>query len=200
VFTLKRPSASAIEQQLAAASRLPAATPELLPLTRNPISPPNIPPGFVHDHSRSNLDQGPAALAAAKRALKNWQMFNLGWVRVANLEAQISPGQIVAVEVHSLGLWTLNLSRIRGVVDTPTAFGFLYTTTTMHVEEGEERFLLEFTPETGEVFYDLEAVSRPRNPLARIGFPVTRAFQHRFARDSHQRMRQAVLAAEPEVS
>lgn len=196
MFTFKRPSASSIEQQIAAASRLPAATPELLPLTRDLISPPNIPPGFVHDHSRSNLGHGLAAFAAAKRALKNWQMFNLGWVRVANLEARINPGQIVAIEVHSLGLWTLNLSRIRGAVDTPTAYGFIYTTTAMHVEEGEERFLLEFTPETGEVFYDLEVVSRPRNLLARIGFPITRAFQHRFARDSHQRMREAVLATE----
>jgi uncharacterized protein (UPF0548 family) len=58
----------------------------------------------------------------------------------------------------------------------------------MHVEEGEELFLLEFDPATGQVSYQLEAVSRPRNLLARLGFPITRAFQHRFARDSHQRM------------
>jgi uncharacterized protein (UPF0548 family) len=123
-------------------------------------------------------------------------MFSLGWARVANPEAQITPGQIVAVEVLSLGLWTLNLSRIRGIVDTPIAFGFIYTTTSLHTEEGEERFLLEFDPGTGEVFYDLEAVSRPHNLLARLAFPITRSFQHRFARDSHKCMRQAVSASE----
>ncbi len=121
-------------------------------------------------------------------------MFDLGWVRVANPNASIAPEQIVAVEAHSLGLWTLNLSRITETVDTPTRFGFLYATTEMHVEQGEERFLLELDAATGKVCYDLEAVSRARDPLARLGFPVTRAFQHRFARDSHRRMWEEVVA------
>ena len=121
-------------------------------------------------------------------------MFNLGWVRVANHEAPIAFGQIVAVEVRALGLWSLNLSRIAEVVDTPTQLGFLYATTALHVEEGEERFLLEFDAATGNVWYQLEAASRPRNALARLGYPITRAFQHKFARDSHQSMRNAVLS------
>ena len=123
-------------------------------------------------------------------------MFNLGWVRVANHEAPIAFGQIVAVEVHALGLWSLNLSRIAEVVDTPTQFGFIYITTALHVEEGEERFLLDFDPATGNVWYQLEAISRPRNPLARLGYPVTRAFQHKFARDSRQKMQAEILAGQ----
>ena len=122
-------------------------------------------------------------------------MFDLGWTRVANPHASITAGQIVAVEAHTLGLWTLNLSRILEVVDTRTRFGFIYATTEMHVEQGEERFLLEFDPETGHIDYVLEAASLPRNALARLGFPVTRSFQHKFARDSHRRMRQELLAA-----
>jgi uncharacterized protein (UPF0548 family) len=120
-------------------------------------------------------------------------MFDLGWLRVANPSAAIVFGQIVAVEAHSRGLWSINLSRIEEVADTRTRFGFLYATTTMHVEQGEERFLLEFEPTTGDVWYELEAVSRPQNAMARLGLPVTRAFQHRFARDSHRRMKQVVL-------
>ena len=115
-------------------------------------------------------------------------MFNLGWVRVANPEAIIAVGQLVAVEVHALGIWSLNLSRVTQAVDSPTRFGFIYATTEMHVEQGEERFLLEFDLASGDLFYQLEAVSRPRNSLAWLGFPVTRSFQHRFARDSHRRM------------
>jgi uncharacterized protein (UPF0548 family) len=120
-------------------------------------------------------------------------MFDLGWVRVANPDARIVAGQLVAVEVRSLGLWTLNVSRILETIETPRSFGFLYATTKLHVEEGEERFLLQFDPESGSVTYKLEAISRPRSNLARLGFPVTRTFQHRFARDSHRRMGDAVL-------
>jgi uncharacterized protein (UPF0548 family) len=119
-------------------------------------------------------------------------MFDLGWVRVANSDAAIAPEQIVAVETRTLRLWTLNLSRITQAVDSATKFGFVYATTAMHVEEGEERFLLDLDLATGEVYYDLEAVSRPRTALAQLGLPVTRSFQHRFSRESHLRMREEV--------
>lgn len=119
-------------------------------------------------------------------------MFDLGWVRVVNSTAPIACGELVAVEVHSLGLWTLNLSRIVETVDSETQFGYVYATTLHHVEQGEERFLLRLDPETGEVSYELEAVSRPRHILAKIAYPITRHFQHKFARDSHRRMQQAV--------
>jgi uncharacterized protein (UPF0548 family) len=82
----------------------------------------------------------------------------------------------------------LNLSRITEVIDTSGRFGFVYATTELHVEAGEERFLLEFDPATGDVCYELEALSRPHNALARLGFPVTRRFQHKFAHDSHRHM------------
>jgi uncharacterized protein (UPF0548 family) len=81
------------------------------------------------------------------------------------------------------------MSRIVETVDTPTRFGFLYATTPMHVEQGAERFLLEFNPTTGEVLYVLEAISRPRHLFARLGWPLSRHFQHQFVRESHNRMR-----------
>jgi uncharacterized protein (UPF0548 family) len=119
-------------------------------------------------------------------------MFDLGWVRVANPGARIASGQVVAVEVHSLGLWSVNLCQILETIDSETCFGFLYATTSHHIEQGEESFILRFDAATGEVVYLLEAVSRPRHFLAKLGYPITRSFQHRFARESHRRMRQAV--------
>jgi uncharacterized protein (UPF0548 family) len=86
----------------------------------------------------------------------------------------------------------VNLSRVTEIIDSPTRFGFMYTTTALHVEEGQERFVLEFDPETESVSYLLEAVSRPRHFLARMAYPFSRAMQHRFARDSHARMRRGV--------
>lgn len=119
-------------------------------------------------------------------------MFDLGWVRVANPTVRIESGEVVAVEAHTLGLWSLNLSRILEVVDTPVRFGFLYATTQFHVEDGEELFLLELDPASGEVTYTLEAVSRPQSPVAFLGFPITRIFQHKFAQDSHRRMKESI--------
>ena len=147
---------------------------------------------FSHDQSRSCLGYGKEIFAAARSAFKKWQMFDLGWARVANPEASIACGQVVAVEVHSLGLWSVNLSQILETVDSETQFGFLYSTTVHHLEQGEETFILRFDSVSGEVGYELEAVSRPRDLLAQVGYPITRHYQHRFARDSHRRMRQAV--------
>jgi len=152
-----------------------------------------VDPGdLAHDRSLSSLGFGDAVFASAKRAFANWKMFDLGWVHVVNAAAPIERGQIIAVEVHALGLWSVNLSRILETVDSETQFGFLYSTTNQHVEQGEETFILCRNPDTAEVSYELEAVSRPRHVLARLGFPMARFFQHRFARDSHRRMREAV--------
>jgi len=193
VFTLKRPTAAAIEGKIAAAGRLELDFQGILGWPHG-IMAGRLEPRMAHDFSRTRLGNGEAKFSAAKKAFERWVMFDLGWVRVANTNAAIELNQIVAVEAHTLGLWTLNLSKIVKVVDSATAFGFVYATTVMHVEAGEERFLLEFEPETGDVWYELEAVSRPRAALARLGLPVTRAFQKRFARESHERMRQETEA------
>lgn len=178
---------------------MPAAPQRFLFVTNGLDTVHRLPFGFAHDYSRSQIGRGQSAFAAARLAFRRWAMFDLGWVRVANSKAIIVPGQVVAVEAHTLGMWSLSLSRITEVIDTPTRFGFVYLTTKMHVEEGEERFLLVFDPENGELFYELEAVSRPRNALARLGFPFTRHFQRRFARDSHRRILKEIVAPEADA-
>jgi len=62
-----------------------------------------------------------------------------------------------------------------------------------HVESGEERFSVEWRRQDGSVWYDLLAFSRPRHPLAKLGTPMGRALQRRFARDSLQAMARAVV-------
>ena len=106
--------------------------------------------------------------------MRQWLHFDLGWVSIANPEAIITPGQIIAVEAHTLGLWSLNFNRILYVIDEdsprkPRRFGYAYGTTHLHVESGEELFVLEQDPTTGDVFYDLLAISRPSHWLAKLG-------------------------------
>jgi uncharacterized protein (UPF0548 family) len=154
-----------------------------------------VPPGFDCDHTRTQIGHGIEAFRAARQAFLAWLQFDLGWVRVANPDAPIAPGQLVAVEAHALGLWSLNISRILYTIDEPARFGFAYATTSMHVERGEERFLIEFDPDSGAVYYDLLAVSQPASLLARLAYPYTRSQQRRFARDSHLRMKE--IAGKP---
>jgi uncharacterized protein (UPF0548 family) len=146
----------------------------------------------VHDFSRSEIGRGTRVFGAAREAFQRWQQFDLGWVQVINPNARITPGQLVGVEAHTAFLWSVNLSRIAEIVDLPTCFGFLYTTTALHIEEGQERFILELDPASESVTYLVEAVSRPRHQLARVAYPFSRAMQHRFARDSHVRMKRCL--------
>jgi uncharacterized protein (UPF0548 family) len=189
VFSLRKLSEDAIQEQIIIARGSPSKSPWLLTITDGLLDDDLGP--FVYDRSRTCLGSGKSVFNAAKRAFANWQMFDLGWVRVVNTAAPIECRQIIAVEVRALGFWSVNLSQILETVDSETQFGFLYSTTLRHIEQGEETFLLRFDPATGEVSYELEAVSRPRHFLARLEYPITRSFQHKFARDSHRRMSQA---------
>jgi uncharacterized protein (UPF0548 family) len=187
MFSFTRPTAAEIDGRIAAARSVPPFKSSYLLMERG-WRVEEIPFGFAHDETRSRLGSGERIFASAKRAFECWAQFDLGWVRVANPSATIAVGEIIAVETESLGLWALNLSRIVASIDSENLFGFIYATTALHIEEGEERFLLRFDHATGDTWYELEAVSRPRSKLARIGYPITRAFQHKFAGDSHRRM------------
>ena len=85
----------------------------------------------------------------------------------------------------------MNVSRIVYVIDEETRFGFAYGTLPHHVEAGEERFLVGWDREDDTVWYDILAFSRPANLLVRLGNPVARRLQRRFARDSLQAMKRA---------
>jgi uncharacterized protein (UPF0548 family) len=98
----------------------------------------------------------------------------------------------VAVVARSLGLWWLNACRVVYVMGEKDKFGFAYGTQPGHAESGEERFLVEWDRADGGVWYDILAFSRPRHPLARLGYPWTRWVQRRFARDSGAAMVRAV--------
>jgi uncharacterized protein (UPF0548 family) len=190
VFSLTKPTDGEIEREVMRASRSDVMSLEHLDASGGackggPRS------GFVQDFLRTQIGEGREAFEAAIRAFRSWKQFDLGWVRVANPTARIELGQIVAVEVQSLGLWSVNLSQIVTVIRTESQFGFIYKTTQTHMEEGEERFEVTLDLDSSAVWYVTEAVSHPRDWFALIGYPVTRAFQHRFARDSHRRMQRA---------
>ena len=78
------------------------------------------------------------------------------------------------------------------VVDEPRKFGFAYGTLPDHAESGEEKFIVEWNEADDAVCYDILAFSRPNQFLARLGYPLIRRLQKRFAQDSAAAMKRGV--------
>jgi uncharacterized protein (UPF0548 family) len=143
-----------------------------------------IPPAnYVVDHTRVRLGNSSDTFDRAKRGLTNWKQFDLGWLKATPADTPIRVGEVVAVVACVFRVWTINAARIVYVVDEPNKFGYAYGTLPGHVEQGEERFLVERTDD-GVVWYDILAFSRPRHILTKIGYPFVRRLQKRFGRES----------------
>ncbi len=119
-------------------------------------------------------------------------MFDLGWVELHRSDTQIEIGRNVAILVSHLGFWSLSSARIVYTIDEADRFGFAYGTLTEHAEIGEERFSVEFDPNSTEVWYDLLAFSRPAALFAKLGYPISRYYQKQFAQDSKSAMVRSV--------
>ena len=187
MFLLRRPSASELETL---ASRFEDAM-----LSYSPAGMAAEPPaGFRVDEARALLGRGEPAFLKAKRVLEEWKQFDLGWVEVFPRHAALEPGTVVLVLVRHLGFWSVNPCRVLYRFGGPQGpqFGFGYGTLDGHVETGEEVFKVVLDERSGEVAYEIRAVSRPRAALAWIGYPITRALQARFRRDSMAAMKRWV--------
>ncbi|HEY2866811.1 MAG TPA: DUF1990 domain-containing protein [Pyrinomonadaceae bacterium] len=144
------------------------------------------------DHNRQLLGSGEQVFEKAKTAVRQWKMFEVPGLELFYPDTPIEPGRNVAPLAHHLGFWSLNSCRIVYVIDEPYRFGFAYGTLTQHVEIGEERFTVEFHPDTGEVWYDIFAISRPGSLLIKLGYPYSRYKQKQFAVGSKAAMLRAV--------
>ena len=153
-----------------------------------------VPTGYNVDHNRIQLGSGEGTWQRAAEAIRKWRMFSMPWVNLHFASAPIQVGTDVAVSVHHLGFYSLNACRIVYVVDEDVPikrFGFAYGTLAEHAESGEERFTVEWNREDDGVWYDILAFSRPRQMLARLGYPLSRLLQKRFAQGSKAAMLQS---------
>jgi uncharacterized protein (UPF0548 family) len=154
-----------------------------------------LPSGYAVDHIRIKLGEGEKVFSMAKAALLRWDQFRLGWVEASTQKKPIETGVVVALMLRTLGLWWLNACRIVYVVEEEAPvrrFGFANGTLPDHAGTGEERFLIEWDRDSGAVWYDILAFSRPHQTLARLGYPYMRLLQEKFRRDSAAAMVRAV--------
>ena len=153
------------------------------------------PAGYNVDHNRAQLGRGEVTWQRAVEAIRSWRMFSMPWVSLHWPSAPIQVGTDVAVSVHHFGFYSLNACRIVYVVDEEVPikrFGFAYGTLAEHAETGEERFTVEWNRGDDRVWYDIVAFSRPKKMLVRLGYPLSRLLQKRFANGSKAAMLEAV--------
>lgn len=182
MFFFAKPSQSFVENFLLKARAMEFSYPDI------GATETSVPDGYVLDHNRIEIGSD---WEGAKDAVREWKMFDFDWVDISWPTTPIETGQTVAIVIQHLGFYSLNAARIVYTIDESDRFGFAYGTLEDHGESGEERFMVE-RDSKGTVWYDLKAFSRPNHVFAKLGYPVVRMFQKRFAYDSKQAMFRAV--------
>jgi uncharacterized protein (UPF0548 family) len=189
MLSLTRPTEGRIRMYLGRACAWPCSYPHVGATLGDP------PPGYVVDHHRLRLGAGPQVFDRAREALRGWAMFQIGWVEVRPRRSLIEEGTGVALLARGLGFWSLFACRIVRVIEEcgpVESIGFAYGTLSGHVLAGEERFLVRWDRRRGDVWFDLRAVSRPARLAGRLGYPLIRRVQRRFAPDSLRTMARAI--------
>lgn len=144
------------------------------------------PPGFAAKRTRAQLGAGEEVFRRAVAGLKTWAVYP-AWMSLYPQRAPIEVGTCVAIAT-SLGVHTLSAVQVIDVQETPSRFSFTLGTLPQHAVSGEERFSVT-RDEEGRVWFEIKAFSKPQHPLVKLGSPVLRLVQRRFARDSVRSLR-----------
>ena len=185
MFLLTEPSERVISEFISSQRLLPFSYPDVGATNATP------PANYTVDHNRKQLGHGDEVYQRAVNALRGWKQFDLGWVTVVPTGVPLEVGSTVAVKETAFGSWSLSAARVVYLVDDDgpvRRFGFAYGTLPDHVERGEERFTIEWNQQDDSVWYDILAFSCPRHLFVRLGFPLARLLQKRFAKESMRRM------------
>ena len=144
------------------------------------------------DRYEFSLGRGRDLFGRARACLLAWQQFRIPWLEFHGAD-RVVPDQVVATLASVAGLWFLSPCRVV-YVDAPPesdSASYAYGTLPGHPERGEERFTVCLDPITQEVRYRIAAFSRPATLLSRVGYPIARRLQRRFAAASAEALTRA---------
>jgi uncharacterized protein (UPF0548 family) len=193
-LSLTKPTPEAIEAVIAQSREQAYSYPDI-GATQGMVTPTSLSTTYAMDHNRVQVGVGEAVFQQAQQALRQWRMCNLGWAEICGTRKSIEPGTVIACVPQMFGAWLINPCRVVYKIDESvngiTRFGLAYGTLPGHAAMGEERFLVEWHHADDTVWYDILAFSQPGHWLTRVGYPIMRAFQKRYGRDSAQVMVQA---------
>ena len=142
-----------------------------------------LPEGYRHDRYRRSLGTGAAAFAAGREGLRAWAGHEHAGLPRLPARPELREG-VTLLQTLPVGPgYVFGACRVVTVVDEPSRFGFAYGTLPLHPEKGEEAFVVRRGSDD-EVVLEIVVFSRPRNLLARLGWPLGRQIQvrttHRF--------------------
>jgi uncharacterized protein (UPF0548 family) len=123
------------------------------------------PSGLQRRHWTSVL-RGTGSFDRACEAIRTWAVHRGAGLEVAT-DGPIAVGTNVAISAPLPVGFVDATCRVVAVVDEPARYGFAYGTLSVHPERGEEAFLV-VRDDDGTVHFDVEGVSRPVHPLARL--------------------------------
>ena len=189
MLSLRKPSKDTIDRWLEEQGHRDFNYPEVCATREFPL-----PGGYNIDRNSIRLGYGEATYDRAVAAVRGLHMWDFHWVQLCWPTTPIAVGSILATLTRQWGCWYLNGCRIVYLIDEGAParrFGFAYGTVDGHVEYGEERFLVEWR-EDNSVWYEILAFSCPAYWLMKLGYPLVRRLQKRFAADSLRAMVKAV--------
>ena len=191
---LQCPSQSEIEARLGSQDE-PFSYPEVAATADlgSPL-PESLAATYDLDRHQFPLGTGRDLFERARSSLVTWRHFDIPWLEIHGATTPVRSGQVVATLVSVAGLWFLNPCRVVYTelpLDARNVAAFAYGTLRGHAECGEERFVVSFNPVTEEVWYEIAAFSRPAIVLSKLGYPLVRRLQRRFAVSSAQALARA---------
>lgn len=137
-----------------------------------------LPAGYHHVRLARRIGHGRSIFDAASADLMSWQMHERSGVHRITGPDRVTTGQEVAFR------WLVMRfeCRVISIVDEDDRRGFTYGTLAKHPERGEERFMIDHDPATGEVTATIIAFSKPSSWLIRSAGPLPRLVQAHMTR------------------
>lgn len=122
-----------------------------------------------------------------------WRHFEIPWLEFHGAR-HVAPDQVVATLVSVAGLWFLNPCRVVYTEFPPDgdSASFAYGALRGHAECGEERFRVSFDVVSEDVSYEIDAFSRPAIVATKLGYPLARRLQKRFAASSAEALARTI--------
>ena len=148
------------------------------------------PSGYRLDGWSRDLGNADGVFESARDALQNWRIHE-GAGLIVEADGPPAVGGIVAMAAPLPVGFIEVVCRVVDVVDQPDRCGFVYGTLSNHPEQGEESFMASRSA-NGALTFEIVAVSRPRQILARAFPAVARRLQTAATNRYFEAMRAAV--------
>ena len=151
-------------------------------------------PGFRFTRTLKPLGDGQDVFNRAVSGLEAWAVYP-SWLTLYPAQQPLKGGTDVAL-ITGLGLLkTVSAVRVVSLERDNAHAAFTLGTLPQHAVSGGERFCV-YRDEQGRVWYELTAVSKPQQPLVKLGAPVLRLVQAQFARDSLRSLQRFIASGQ----